>query len=285
MNKQKRAETAKSRKQSRAEKAEQRKQARIEKAEARKQARAERAHARKVARLERDEARKADRRRASGARRLIRGLFRLVLAGALVCLAAFLVVLLRGGSFFLELAYSGEEITAGLPEEKADCILILGAGLRNGYPSAMLQERLDLGAALYRAGAAPKILVTGDNGSKDYNEVQAMEDYLAEQRGIPREDIVRDHAGFCTYDSMVRAKEVFCARSMIIVTQKYHLFRACYIASAIGLEVWGADAHRTDYSGREAREIRECLARVKDFVWCIFRPDPKFLGEKIPIKP
>lgn len=284
MNKQKRAETAKSRKQSRAEKAEQRKQARIEKAEARKQARAKKAEQRESARAERAEARKADRRKASGARRLIRGLFRLVLAGALVCLAAFLVVLLRGGSFFLELAYSGEAITAGLPEEKADCILILGAGLRNGYPSAMLRERLDLGAALYRAGAAPKILVTGDNGSKDYNEVQAMEDYLAEQRGIPREDIVRDHAGFCTYDSMVRAKEVFCAESVIVVTQKYHLYRACYIASAVGLETWGADAHRTDYSGREAREFRECLARVKDFFWCIFRPKPRFLGEKIPIK-
>ena len=239
----------------------------------RKQTRREAAAKRGQARREAAEARKKARKEASRGRKWLRRLRNLLLLGVLFCLIAHTAVVIRGNSRILDLGLSDGGI------------LILGAGLRNGYPSAMLRERLDLGAALYRAGAADKILVTGDNGSKDYNEVQAMEDYLVNEQGVPREDIVRDHAGFCTYDSMVRAKEVFCAESMIVVTQKYHLFRACYIASAIGLEVWGADAHRTDYSGREAREIRECLARVKDFVWCIFRPDPKFLGEKIPIKP
>ena len=184
----------------------------------------------------------------------------------------------------MDLQYDEERIQSGLPEEKADCILILGAGLWGGKPSPILRERLDLGAELYRSGAAPKLLVTGDNGREDYNEVQAMEDYLAEEQGIPREDIVRDHAGFCTYDSMVRAREVFCAERVVIVTQKYHLFRACYIANAVGLEAVGADAGRSALSGREARELRECLARVKDFFWCIFRPNPRFLGDKIPIK-
>ena len=261
------------------------KQTRRETADKRRQARREAAEERGQARREAAEARKKARREASKGRKWLRRLRNLLLLGILFCLIAHTAVVIRGNSRILDLESSDGEILSGLPEEKADCILILGAGQRNGYPSAMLRERLDLGAALYRAGAAPKILVTGDNGRKDYNEVQAMEDYLAEEQGIPREDIVRDHAGFCTYDSMVRAREIFCAERVIIVTQKYHLYRACYIASAIGLETWGADAHRIDYSGREAREFRECLARVKDFFWCIFRPNPKFLGEKLPIKP
>ncbi len=273
MNKQKRKE------------APQRKQKRTEAAQTRRAARAEAVKKRRQARAERREQRRAARRNASGLKKLLRGLFRLALAGALVCLIAFLAVVIRGGSRILDLKYNDERIEAGLPEEKADCILILGAGIRGGSPSPILRERLDLGAALYRAGAAPKILVTGDNGRTDYNEVQVMEDYLVTERGIPREDVVRDHAGFCTYDSMVRAKEVFCAESVLVVTQKYHLYRACYIADAIGLKVWGADARRTAFSGREAREFRECLARVKDFFCCIFRPNPRFLGEKLPIVP
>ena len=218
-------------------------------------------------------------------RKWIRGLLLAGAAGVLLLVIVHTIVLVGGNARILDLEYADGEILSGLPEEKTDCILILGAGIRNGKPSPMLQERLDLGAALYRAGASDHILVTGDNGSKEYNEVQVMEDYLADAQGIPRDSIVRDHAGFCTYDSIVRAKEIFCADSLIIVTQKYHLFRANYIASAMGLEVYGADAHRENYSGRNGREARECLARIKDFFSCIFRPDPKFLGEKLPIKP
>ena len=258
---------------------------RKEPSEHRRQARREAAEQRRQARREAAETRRQKRRETTKARKWLRRLLILILAGALLCLIAHTAVLVRGNARILNLGYSEENRLTGLPEQKADCILILGAGLFNGYPSPMLRERLDLGAELYRAGASGKILVSGDNGRTDYNEVQAMEDYLAEQQGIPREDIVRDHAGFCTYDSIVRAKEIFCADSVIIVTQKYHLFRAAYIASVLGLETYGADAHKTGYSGRYGREARECLARVKDFFLCIFRPDPKFLGEKLPIKP
>ena len=201
----------------------------------------------------------------------------------LLPVAAHTAVVAVGSSRILDLEYAGDAITAGLPEEKADCILILGAGVWNGSPSPMLQERLDLGAELYRAGVSEKILVTGDNGRADYNEVQAMEDYLAEEQSVPREDIVRDHAGFSTYESMYRAKEIFCVESAVVVTQRYHLFRAVYDASKLGIRAWGADAERTAFSGKEYREIRECAARVKDFAFCIFRPKPKYLGDKIPI--
>ena len=212
----------------------------------------------------------------------------LIAAAAVLLLTAvpFTAVVIYGSSRILKLEYGpeGEEIVSGIPEEKTDCILILGAGVWNGYPSPMLRERLDTGAALYRAGVSDKILVTGDNGSKDYNEVQVMEDYLAEEKGIPRSDIVRDHAGFSTYESMYRAKEIFCVESAVIVTQRYHLFRAVYIASNMGIKAVGADAEKTAYSGKELREVRECLARIKDFYSCIFRPLPTYLGEKIPIR-
>lgn len=283
MNRQIRTKNANKRKPAR-EAARRRRAEKAEAAQKRRSARAEAARSRKQARAEKMQQRRAARSQASRGRKLLRGLLRWALVGVLVCLTAFLAVVIHGGSFILDLQYEDGAIGAGLPEEKADCILILGAGIRGGSPSPILRERLDLGAALYRAGAAPKILVTGDNGRTDYNEVQVMEDYLVTEQGIPREDVVRDHAGFCTYDSMVRAKEVFCAERIIIVTQKYHLFRACYIADAVGLEVCGADACRTGFAGREAREFRECLARVKDFFFCIFRPNPRFLGEKLPIK-
>jgi vancomycin permeability regulator SanA len=226
---------------------------------------------------------KQDRKKRSGLGKLFRRLLLLILIGALLCVAAHMFVVFRGQSFILDLQYSDGEISAGLPAKKADCILILGAGVSGGEPSPILRERLDLGAALYRAGASDRILVSGDNGRNEYNEVQTMEDYLVDKQGIPREHIVRDHAGFCTYDSIVRAKEIFCVNSVIVVTQKYHLFRAAYIADAIGLETYGADARRTDYAGRYAREARECLARAKDFFLCILRPDPRFLGEQLPI--
>ena len=203
---------------------------------------------------------------------------------AVALFAIHTVVVVHGGAHFLTLEKSDGEIVAGLPEKKADCILVLGAGVWNGSPSPMLQDRLDMGAALYRAGASDTILVSGDNGSENYNEPLAMAEYLANEQGIPREAIVMDYAGFSTYDSVYRAKEIFCADSVIVVTQKYHLYRACYIASALGMDVYGADAHAREYFGRHYREARECLARVKDFFVCMYQPSSKLLGEKLPIK-
>ena len=176
-------------------------------------------------------------------------------------------------------------LTQGSHKPLHDLKASLGAGIReDGTPSPMLRERLDMGAALYDAGAADKILVSGDNGSNRYDEVGAMERYLTETLKVPQEAIVKDHAGFCTYDSMVRAKKVFCVESAIVVTQKYHLFRALYIAERVGFTAYGADAERVAYAGKYYREARECLARVKDFFGCLFQVRPKYLGEQIPIQ-
>ncbi len=167
--------------------------------------------------------------------------------------------------------------------EDVDCILVLGCGVRDdGTPSAMLRDRLKRGVELYNGGAAPKLLMSGDHGRTNYDEVDTMKAFAVDA-GIPSADVFMDHAGFSTYESMYRAKEVFQAKKVIIVTQSYHLYRAIYIARSLGLEAYGVDADLVGYSGQTARDLREVLARVKDVFTCMFKPEPTYLGEPIPI--
>ena len=164
-----------------------------------------------------------------------------------------------------------------------DCIIVLGCHVKSdGVPGRMLTDRLDMGIALYKAGVAPKLLMSGDHGTKEYNEVGSMKRY-AEEAGVPSEDIFMDHAGFSTYETVYRAKEIFGAERILIVTQEYHLYRALYVAEALGLEAWGVAADYRSYSGQFSRDVREVLARVKDFGMSIFKPEPTYLGETIPI--
>ena len=165
----------------------------------------------------------------------------------------------------------------------ADCILVLGCLVRDGgTPSAMLEDRLRRGVELFQAGAAPKLLMSGDHGRTDYDEVDAMKSYAVDA-GIADSDVFMDHAGFSTYESMYRAKEVFQVKRMIIVTQGYHLYRAVYIARMLGIEAYGVNADYRNYVGQTARDVREVLARVKDFANCIVKPEPTYLGDAIPI--
>jgi vancomycin permeability regulator SanA len=167
--------------------------------------------------------------------------------------------------------------------ENVDCILVLGCQVKsNGVPSDMLSDRLRRGVELFDAGAAPKLLMSGDHGRTDYNEVGAMKQYAMDS-GIASADIFMDHAGFSTYESMYRAKHIFEADKIIIVTQKYHLHRALHIAQSLGIEAYGVAADYRAYTGQSARDVREILARVKDFGTSIFHPKPTFLGNVIPI--
>ena len=166
--------------------------------------------------------------------------------------------------------------------ENTDCVLVLGAGVRDGNPTPMLRDRLITGISLYKSGAAPKIIMSGDHGREDYDEVNVMKSYAVEN-GVPDGDVFMDHAGFSTYDSVYRAKAVFEADSIIIVTQKYHLYRAHYIAERLGVNAVGVSADLDDYSGQLKRDLREIAARDKDFFSCLFKPEPKYLGEKIPV--
>lgn len=164
-----------------------------------------------------------------------------------------------------------------------DCIIVLGCHVKNnGEPSDMLTDRLKRGVELYYAGAAPKLLMSGDHGQHEYNEVDAMKKYALDAE-VPSEDIFMDHAGFSTYDSIYRAKEIFEAEKVIVVTQEYHLYRALYIAQKLGLEAYGVTADYRSYIGQTTREIREILARAKDFVYVLLKIEPTFLGETIPI--
>lgn len=167
--------------------------------------------------------------------------------------------------------------------QDADCIVVLGCQVRSdGTPSHMLEDRLKRSVALYESGTAPKLLMSGDHGTDTYDEVDAMKQYAVDA-GIPSADVFMDHAGFSTYETMSRAIRIFEADKIIIVTQQYHLYRALYIAEALGIDAYGVPADYRQYSGQFARDVREVLARVKDFGLAVFKPDPTYLGEAIPI--
>lgn len=165
----------------------------------------------------------------------------------------------------------------------ADCILVLGAGVRSdGTPSPMLEDRILQGVLLYNKGASNRILMSGDNTRKGYDEVNTMKRYAIKE-GIASRDIFMDHAGISTYDSLYRAKEIFKADKIIIVSQKYHLYRALYIANSLQIDAYGVSANPRIYAGQEMREVREILARTKDFFKCILKPPSAYLGEVISI--
>ena len=163
-----------------------------------------------------------------------------------------------------------------------DCIIILGAGIWGDKPSPMLEDRLLEGIKLYQNSVSDKIIMSGDHGRREYDEVNIMKNYSIE-KGIPSENIFMDHAGFSTYESIYRAKDIFEAKKVVIVTQKYHLYRALYIANQLGLEAYGVGADPRQYVGEIYIEIREILARDKDFIKCIFKPEPTYLGDTIPV--
>lgn len=166
--------------------------------------------------------------------------------------------------------------------QNIDCILVLGAGVKNNEPSLMLKDRLDKGIELYQNGYAKKIIMSGDHGREDYDEVNVMKRYAMEH-GIPSSDIFMDHAGFSTYDSIYRAKEIFGVKKMIIVSQKYHLYRALYLASTLEIESIGVSAEDIKYTGSTYRELREVFARNKDFVKGFLNPPSTYLGEEISV--
>ena len=166
--------------------------------------------------------------------------------------------------------------------EDIDCIIILGAGIWGDKPSPMLEDRLLEGVSLYENNVSTKIIMSGDHGREEYDEVNIMKKFAIE-KGVPSEDIFMDHAGFSSYESIYRAKEIFGANKIVIVTQKYHLYRALYIANQLGIESYGLGADPRQYVGATYRELREILARNKDFVKCIFKPEPTYLGDTIPV--
>jgi len=158
----------------------------------------------------------------------------------------------------------------GAPEG-VDCILVLGAKVwESDRLSHMLEDRMIFGVDLYKNGAAPKLLMSGDGGS---GETDAMSRYALEH-GVPEGAVVLDPAGFSTYDSVYRARDVYGAKKVILVTQSFHLARAVYIARQLGLEAYGVASDPRTYEGQFYNDARECAARVKDFFMCLVKPKP-----------
>ena len=169
--------------------------------------------------------------------------------------------------------------------ESYDCVLVLGAGVWGNSPSHMLEERLNRGIEVYNTGCTDRILMSGDHGREEYDEVNVMKGFAVDS-GVEADTVFMDHAGFSTYESMYRARDVFGVNKVIIVTQKYHLYRAVYNARKLGLDAYGVAAdgqYNYDIFVRTYNNSREALARCKDFIWCIFKPEPTYLGEAIPI--
>ena len=197
-----------------------------------------------------------------------------------------LMVATTAGNIAYKCVGTAEIDEAAISQLKADdyqCALVLGCGVyADGTPTPMLRDRLEVGISLYNEGIVPKLLLSGDHGQVEYNEIGCMYKYCLEA-GIPEEDIFLDHAGFSTYDSMHRAKSIFCVERAIVVTQTYHEFRALYIGEAMGIKVTGVSSDQERYFGSTYRELREVLARDKDCFKVLFKASPTYGGEEIPI--
>ncbi len=168
--------------------------------------------------------------------------------------------------------------------ENVDCILVLGAAVRaGGVPSPILKDRLDKGIELYKAGVAPKLLMSGTHMDRYYDEVTAMKNY-AIAAGVPSEDIFLDHAGFSTYDSFYRVKNIYGAKRVVVVTQEYHLYRSLYDAKRQGLDYYGVAADEMHYKWQFNREAREFLASGKDFLQCLVGARSKVTGDPISLE-
>lgn len=212
---------------------------------------------------------------------LLKFVFRLIMRLFLLCLAGIIACVFI--NFYVQTSVKDQIVSMDQAENfQGDCILVLGAGVFGNQPSAMLEDRIKTGVELYNRGASNRLLMSGDHGSKDYDEVNVMKKFAVNE-GVPSGHIFMDHAGFSTYDSLYRAKDVFLAKKIVIVTQKYHLYRALYIAKGLGLEAIGVSADIRVYAGQEWRDFREVLARIKDFIYILLKPYPEFLGEPIPV--
>lgn len=166
--------------------------------------------------------------------------------------------------------------------EDVDAIIILGCKAYSDGPSLMLAKRLETGVSVYQL-LNSKLLLSGDHGTSEYDEVNVMRDYIV-NTGIDTKDIFLDHAGFNTYDSIYRAKYIFGVKKAVIITQKYHMYRALYIANKLDMEAVGVIASDIPQKGIMIKnEIREILSRDKNFFKTIFMPQSKYLGDKIPI--
>lgn len=206
----------------------------------------------------------------------IRNIFVLGAVGLVLVLAINYTVVSKSSDYIFN------DVTE-LPD--ADAIVVLGAYVRDNNLSLVLEDRVLAAIELYEHDISPKLLLSGDHGREYYDEVNGMRRFVLDRTNIPEEDIFLDHAGFDTYDSMYRAKDVFLVEKAIIVTQEFHVNRAVYIARQQGIEAYGYSVNQDKYkiSLQVKWFLRESLARVKAFIDVSMKAEPKYLGNEIPI--
>ena len=199
-----------------------------------------------------------------------------------ICIVGMGVIITLFINLYMILSVNKQIINEEQVDKEYDAILILGCRVNGDSPSLMLVKRLDKGIDIYNK-IHKKIIISGDNTRNDYDEVNVMGEYLLNSN-VLAEDIVKDYAGINTYDSLYRLKEIFGVKKVIIITQKYHMYRALYIANNLDIEAIGVVAD--DIPQRFVmlkNEIREIFSRDKNFFKVIFKPKSKILGEKIDI--
>lgn len=214
-------------------------------------------------------------RRARGpGRALLRWGRRVLVAG--VCLVAAVL----GLSHYVEVRYE-DRIVLRQEAPSAPVALVFGAGLAPGaVPSPVLAQRLDVAIALWRQGTVKGLLLSGDNSDRWHDETRAMVRYALE-RGVPESALVEDSGGLSTYDSAVRARTVFGVERAVLVTQRFHLPRALYIANSVGIEAWGVAADEGRPSTRRY-VLRELLSRVLALGMVLVEAPPHYPTERTP---
>lgn len=191
---------------------------------------------------------------------------------ALLCLILLCGIALLGISEYVRLSQTKDVFKTAdevSDREEIDCIVVLGAGLQSdGTPSHMLEDRIKVGVNVLNATGAKYILMSGDKSGDYYDEPSAMRKY-AEEMGVESSKILVDNSGFSTFESITRLKDEFGFDNVVVITQEYHLYRALYIADDCGIDAVGVSADLRTYRNQFMRDLREILARVKDFFMCI----------------
>ena len=167
--------------------------------------------------------------------------------------------------------------------ESREVGLVFGAGyLRSGKPSKYLRDRLNSSVELFNNGKISKILVSGDNGRTNHNEPKVMKNYLV-NKGIPKSKIFVDCAGFDTYSSVWRAKNVFRVKSAIMLSQNFHLDRAVYISKMLGIDALGFSANKGSYSSYRKYSFLEVPKLIKSSLDLVRGRKPKYSKDSIDI--
>ena len=186
-----------------------------------------------------------------------------------------------------EITLQAEKFTSGsidrIPDYSTGLLLGTSKHVVGGGRNLYFEYRIQAAVDLFQSGKVKNLIVSGDNGTKEYNEPQQMKNVLVE-RGIPEDKIYLDYAGFRTFDSVVRAKEIFGQEKIIVISQKFQNERAIFIAQKKGIEAFGYNAKDVNSYAGFKTNIREYFARVKVFIDLLLNAKPKFLGEKVIIQ-